>query len=233
MENVSPGKALPAQTGQGRPLPHSDAAHPLTLPRTTSAVGPPHRTVDSWCCKATFLSSCWGRKRFEPKDRTVYLDLMMFQLTDFCLRPASDNPQSRRAHPPHYCLDDSFPNFGSGFQVTNHSLTSTPDAIILLLAFCLHFCLFYKVPGSPARTSRSARLATLPEKGMAERCPVLGTHARSPRPLPPLLAWRIPSLSLLYPSFSELLTRSKLFLRQATLWLIINREWKNQGIMSP
>lgn len=124
----------------------------------------------------------------------LYLDRMTFQPTDFCLRPASDNPRTGRAHPPHCCLDDSLPNFGPGVQVTSHSLTRTlPKSIVLLLAFCLHFCLFYKVPGSPVRTSRSARPVTLPEKDMAERWPVLGTHTGSPHPLPPLLAWRIPS----------------------------------------
>lgn len=88
---------------------------------------------------------------------------------------------------------------------------------------------------SPARTSKSARPVTLPEKDEAGQRPVLGSQAGSWRPLPPRLTCGVPSLWLLYffINFSESLTKWEIFLQQAIQWSITNREWKKSRGYEP
>ena len=51
-------KGFPSLVGQGYPLHHSGAAHPLMLPRATLALESPPHATESWCCRATWPSSC-------------------------------------------------------------------------------------------------------------------------------------------------------------------------------
>ena len=132
-----------------------------------------------------------GSECLEPKDSTEHSDSVTSRQADFCpwsypVRPSQlpedpfhlpspspspDHPQTGHAHPPRSCLDDSRPDFWPDFQGNAGiiCITSHLTCIVCFLLLCIFLYLFWKMPWSPAKTSRSTRPVTLPGEDMAER----------------------------------------------------------------